>query len=416
MRRLIVEKSPPLHGIINVSGSKNAVLPIMAACILANGEIKLEDIPKLEDVLVMERMIKAIGLEVHEDGKNLYIKGTENIKCEAPYDLVRMLRASFLVMGPILARKGKVRIALPGGCNIGSRPVDLHLKGFRALGAEIDMGHGYVEAHAQALRGNKIYLDFPSVGATENIMMAAILAKGVTILENAAEEPEIVDLANFLNEMGAKVVGAGTDCIRIEGVEWLKGTSHTVIPDRIEAGTYMIAAAMTGGRVVIRNVEIEHLKPIVAKLTEAGVAIDINENEIVVDGRRGIRHVDVKTLPYPGFPTDLQPQMMAMLSIAQGTSIVIETVFENRFQHVPELKRMGADIKIEGRSAVVQGVDNLTGAEVKATDLRAGAALVLAGLVAERQTEVTEIQHIHRGYVDMKGKLEQVGARIREIN
>ncbi|MDI6600461.1 MAG: UDP-N-acetylglucosamine 1-carboxyvinyltransferase [Thermoanaerobacteraceae bacterium] len=413
MDRLIVEKSPPLNGIINISGSKNAVLPIMAASILSSGEVKLEEIPRLEDVLVMEQTINAIGLEVEEEGNNLYIKSTNNIKCEAPYELVRRMRASFLVMGPILSRKGRVKIALPGGCNIGTRPVDLHLKGFSALGADIEMGHGFVEASAFRLSGSKVYLDFPSVGATENIMMAATLAKGITIIENAAEEPEIVDLANFLNEMGARVIGAGTDCIRIEGVEELKGTSHTVIPDRIEAGTYMIAAAMTGGRVTIRNVEIEHLRPIIAKLTEAGVIITINENEIVIDGSNGIRHVDVKTLPYPGFPTDLQPQMMSMLSVAEGTSIIIETVFENRFQHVPELKRMGADIKIEGRSAVVQGVDSLTGAEVRATDLRAGASLVLAGLVAEGRTEVIEVQHIQRGYVDMKGKLERVGAKIR---
>lgn len=413
MDRLIVEKSPPLNGIINISGSKNAVLPIIAASILSDGDVQLEEIPRLEDVLVMEQVIRSIGLKIGESGNDLYIKGSNNILCEAPYDLVRRMRASFLIMGPILSKKGRVRMALPGGCNIGSRPVDLHLKGFSAMGADIEMGHGYVEASAPVLRGSKIYLDFPSVGATENIMMAATLAKGTTIIENAAEEPEIVDLANFLNEMGARVIGAGTDCIRIEGVQGLKGASHTVIPDRIEAGTYMIAAAMTGGMVTVKNVEIEHLRPIIAKLTEAGAIITIGENEITVDGRNGIRHVDVKTLPYPGFPTDLQPQMMAMLSIAHGTSIIIETVFENRFQHVPELKRMGADIKIEGRSAVVQGVESLTGAEVRATDLRAGASLVLAGLVAEGRTEIVEVQHIQRGYVDMKGKLEKVGAKIR---
>ncbi len=413
MDRLIVEKSPPLDGVINVSGSKNAVLPIMAASILSDGEVLLEDIPRLEDVLVMERVISSIGLEIGETGNNLYIKGSDNVRCEAPYELVRKMRASFLIMGPTLAKMGKIRMALPGGCNIGSRPVDLHLKGFSAMGADIKMGHGFVEASAPKLKGSKIYLDFPSVGATENIMMAATLAEGTTIIENAAEEPEIVDLANFLNEMGARVIGAGTDCIRVEGVEKLKGAEHTVIPDRIEAGTYMIAAAMTGGRITIKNVEIEHLRPIIAKLTEVGIIISIGDNEIVVDGRNGISPVDVKTLPYPGFPTDLQPQMMSMLTVARGTSIIIETVFENRFQHVPELKRMGADIKIEGRSAVVQGVESLTGAEVRATDLRAGASLVLAGLVADGRTDVVEVQHIERGYVDMKGKLEKVGAKIR---
>ncbi len=413
MDRLVIEKSPPLSGIINISGAKNAVLPIMAASILSSGEVLLEDIPWLEDVIVMERVLSSIGLEIGESGDNLYIKGSDNIKCEAPYELVRKMRASFLIMGPLLTRMGRVKMALPGGCNIGSRPVDLHLKGFSAMGADIKMGHGYVEASAARLKGSKIYLDFPSVGATENIMMAATLAEGTTIIENAAEEPEIVDLANFLNEMGARVIGAGTDIIRIEGVDELKGAHHTVIPDRIEAGTYMAAVAMTGGKATIKNVEVEHLRPVIAKLTEIGIIISMGENEIVVDGSNGMGHVDVKTMPYPGFPTDLQPQMMAMLSVARGTSIIIETVFENRFQHVPELKRMGADIKIEGRSAVVQGVESLTGAEVRATDLRAGASLVLAGLVADGRTDVVEVQHIQRGYVDMKGKLEKAGAKIR---
>jgi UDP-N-acetylglucosamine 1-carboxyvinyltransferase len=326
------------------------------------------------------------------------------------------MRASFLVLGPLLARCGQAKISLPGGCAIGTRPIDLHLKGFEALGAEIDIGHGYIEAKApHGLTGARIYLDFPSVGATENIMMAASLAAGQTILENPAHEPEIVDLANILNVMGANVRGAGTNVIKIDGVKTLHGTTYAVIPDRIEAGTYMVAAAMTGGDVYIENVLTEHLKPVIAKLKEAGVFIEEDTNGVRVRSTGLIRAVDIKTLPYPGFPTDMQAQFMALMTMAQGTSVITETVFENRFMHVDELKRMGANIKINGRSAVVEGVPILTGCPVKATDLRAGAALVLAGLVAQGRTEVGYIHHIDRGYDGIVDKLRGIGADIVRI-
>lgn len=412
--KFIVEKSPPLKGSVKISGAKNSVLPIIAASLLSSGEIVLDDIPTLEDVNVMIELIKHFGAICEFENEKLKIK--VDIKdVEAPYDLVKKMRASFLVMGPILARLGHAKISMPGGCAIGSRPIDLHLKGFQTLGADITIGHGYVEARAKKLTGKKIYLDFPSVGATENIMMAAVFAEGVTIIENAAEEPEIVDLANFLNKMGANIKGAGTDTIRIEGVKELKGAEHTVIPDRIEAGTFMVAAAMTGGNVLIENVIVDHVRSIIAKLTECGIKITEEPKGLRVKGIKNYKAVDIKTLTYPGFPTDMQAQMMVMMTVAKGTSVIIETVFENRFMHVDELKRMGANIKIEGRSAVVTGVDHLTGAEVKATDLRAGAALVLAGLIAEGRTEINDIYHIDRGYVKMEEKLKNLGAIIYRI-
>jgi len=315
-------------------------------------------------------------------------------------------------MGPLLARMGKARISMPGGCAIGTRPIDLHLKGFKALGAEVTLGYGFVEATAEKLIGAKIYLDFPSVGATENIMMAAVLAQGQTVIENAAEEPEITDLANFLNKMGADIKGAGTDTIKINGVKKLSGAIHPVIPDRIEAGTYMIAAAITGGNVLIDNVVPNHLKPIIAKLKEANIDVIEEGNGIRVIGKNRPEAIDIKTMPYPGFPTDMQSQFMALMSIANGTSITIETVFENRFMHVSELKRMGADIKIEGRSAIIEGKKSLLGAQVKATDLRAGAALILCGLVADGETEISETYHIDRGYVKIEEKLRGLGANI----
>ena len=412
--KFIVEKRQPLKGSVKISGAKNSVLPIIAASLLSSGEIVLDDIPTLEDVNVMIELIKHFGAICEFENEKLKIK--VDIKdVEAPYDLVKKMRASFLVMGPILARLGHAKISMPGGCAIGSRPIDLHLKGFQTLGADITIGHGYVEARAKKLTGKKIYLDFPSVGATENIMMAAVFAEGVTIIENAAEEPEIVDLANFLNKMGANIKGAGTDTIRIEGVKELKGAEHTVIPDRIEAGTFMVAAAMTGGNVLIENVIVDHVRSIIAKLTECGIKITEEPKGLRVKGIKNYKAVDIKTLPYPGFPTDMQAQMMVMMTVAKGTSVIIETVFENRFMHVDELKRMGANIKIEGRSAVVTGVDHLTGAEVKATDLRAGAALVLAGLIAEGRTEINDIYHIDRGYVKMEEKLKNLGAIIYRI-
>ncbi|MBP2071577.1 UDP-N-acetylglucosamine 1-carboxyvinyltransferase [Thermoanaerobacterium butyriciformans] len=413
--KIIVENSPALRGTVKISGAKNSVLPIIAASLLSYGEVLIDDVPELKDVNVMIELIKFLGANcTFKDGK---LKINVNLKdVEAPYDLVKKMRASFLVMGPILARLGRAKISLPGGCAIGTRPIDLHLKGFQTLGAEIDIGHGYVEARAKKLVGKKVYLDFPSVGATENIMMAAVFADGITTIENAAEEPEVVDLANFLNKMGANIKGAGTDTIRIEGVKELKGTEHTVIPDRIEAGTYMVASAMTGGDVLIENVIVDHIKPIIAKLTECGIDVFEEGTGVRVKGNRNYKAVDVKTLPYPGFPTDMQAQMMAMMAGAKGTSVIIETVFENRFMHVDELKRMGADIKIEGRTAVVTGIDHLSGAEVKATDLRAGAALILAGLIAEGKTIINDVHHIDRGYVNIEEKLKNLGAIIYRVD
>ena len=341
------------------------------------------------------------------------IDSSEITSCEAPYELVRCMRASFLVMGPLLAREGRARISQPGGCAIGTRPIDIHLKGFEALGVKIESGHGYIEATApNGLVGTTIYLDFPSVGATENLMMAATMAEGVTIIENAAQEPEIVDLANYLNVMGAKVRGAGTNVLHISGVKELKGAEHTVIPDRIEAGTYMVAAAMTNGDVRVENVLTEHLKPLIAKLKEAGATIYEDIGGVRVIGSEKIKPITIKTLPYPGFPTDMQAQVMALMTIADGRSFVTETVFENRFMHVEELIRMGADIHTEGRSATIQGVPKLMGCQVRATDLRAGAAMILAGLVADGVTEIGDIYHIDRGYEDIVTKLCSLGADI----
>nr|WP_092071011.1 UDP-N-acetylglucosamine 1-carboxyvinyltransferase [Dendrosporobacter quercicolus]NSL48451.1 UDP-N-acetylglucosamine 1-carboxyvinyltransferase [Dendrosporobacter quercicolus DSM 1736]SDM17356.1 UDP-N-acetylglucosamine 1-carboxyvinyltransferase [Dendrosporobacter quercicolus] len=418
MEKLVINGGRQLNGTIKISGAKNAVLPIIAAALLGQTPSTLEEVPDLEDVRTISEVLQHLGVPVATNSPNtLSIDSTQISTCEAPYELVRKMRASFLIMGPLLARRGLAKISLPGGCAIGTRPIDLHLKGFEALGAQIDIGHGYIEAKApQGLTGARIYLDFPSVGATENIMMAASMAQGQTILENPAHEPEIVDLANYLNVMGANIRGAGTNVIKIEGVRELKGSDYTIIPDRVEAGTYMVAAAMTNGDVYIENALIEHLKPVAAKLKEAGVYIEEDINGVRVKGNGAIRAVDIKTLPYPGFPTDMQAQFMAMLTIAQGTSIVSETVFENRFMHVDELKRMGANIKIEGRSAVVEGVARLTGCPVKATDLRAGAAMVLAGLVAEGETQIGYIHHIDRGYEGLVDKLCSIGADISRIS
>ncbi len=417
MEKLIVCGGRKLSGSIKISGAKNAVLPIIAASLLGTTPSRLEEIPALEDVCTISDVLRYLGVTVSaEEAGTLVVNSAKLSRCEAPYELVRKMRASFLVMGPLLARAGQARISLPGGCAIGTRPIDLHLKGFEALGAEIVLGHGYIEARTRKrLKGARIYLDFPSVGATENIMMAACLAEGQTILENPAEEPEIVDLANYLNAMGARIRGAGTNVIRIEGVSELKGTTHAVIPDRIEAGTYMVAAAITGGDVWLENALVEHLKPVTAKLKEAGVAIEEKIDGVMVHGTKTIKAVDIKTLPYPGFPPDMQAQFMALMTVAGGTSVITETVFENRFMHVDELKRMGANIKIEGRSAIVEGVPKLTGCPVKATDLRAGAALVLAGLVAEGKTQISCIHHIDRGYEDLVGKLASLGADIVRV-
>lgn len=419
MEKLIVKGGNRLVGAVKTSGAKNAVLPIIAASILGTTPSHLDEVPMLEDVHTISEVLKCLGLSVEcSPEKNvLDIDSTEITSYEAPYELVRTMRASFLVMGPLLARIGKARISMPGGCAIGARPIDIHLKGFEALGVKIEQGHGYIEASApEGLKGTSIYFDFPSVGATENIMMAASLAEGTTILENAAEEPEIVDLANYLNKMGAKIRGAGTDTIRIEGVEKLHGADYTIIPDRIEAGTYMIAAAMTGGDVVVENVLPEHQKPLIAKLREAGAVVEEDIDKVRVIGKNPLRAVSIKTLPYPGFPTDMQAQMMAMMVIAEGRSKVTETVFENRFMHVVELNRMGAQISTEGRSAVIDGPCKLTGCDVRATDLRAGAAMILAGLVAEGTTRIGDLHHIDRGYENIVAKLKNLGADIERVD
>lgn len=417
MERLIVKGGNRLVGTVKTSGAKNAVLPIIAASILGTSPSRLDEIPALEDVRTICAVLECLGIKVDaSEPHTLKIDSREITSCEAPYELVRSMRASFLVMGPLLARKGYARISQPGGCAIGTRPIDLHLKGFEALGVKIEQGHGYIEASApEGMTGANIYLDFPSVGATENIMMAAAMADGTTVLENPAEEPEIVDLANYLNQMGARVRGAGTNVITIEGVSELHGVQHSVIPDRIEAGTYMIAAAMTGGDVIIENVLPEHQKPLIAKLREAGALVEEDIDRIHVVGSGRLKAVDIKTLPYPGFPTDMQAQMMAMLSVAEGRSKITETVFENRFMHVVELNRMGANITTEGRSAVITGPAHLTGCTVRATDLRAGAAMILAGLVAEGATEICDIYHIDRGYEEIAAKLTRLGADIKRV-
>jgi len=413
--KIVVRKSQPLKGTVKINGAKNAVLPIIAATLLAKGKSVLKGVPNLRDVHVISDLLRHLGAKVEFNEDVLTVDATNIDTCEAPYELVRKMRASFLVMGPLLARFQSSKISMPGGCAIGTRPIDLHLKGFKSLGAHIEMDHGFIEAKADKLIGTKLYLDFPSVGATENIMMAAVCAEGTTIIENVAEEPEIVDLANFLNEMGANVKGAGTNTIKIKGVEALKGATHTVIPDRIEAGTYMVAAAITKGDVLVDNVLIDHLKPTIAKLREIGCEVFEMDNSVRVIGPKEIKPTDIKTLPHPGFPTDMQSQFMALLSVSKGTGVVIETVFENRFMNVQELNRMGANIKIEGRSAVVQGVDQLQGSTVNATDLRAGAALVLAGLVSEGETVIGDTYHIFRGYVDIDKKLNALGANIEII-
>ncbi len=415
MSYILVRGGRPLSGTVRVHGAKNAVLPIIAGTLLCQTPTKLVDVPALHDVATISDVIRHLGAEVNLGTNTAQVDAGCLTDFEAPYDLVRKMRASVLIMGPLLSRLGRARVALPGGCAIGSRPIDLHLKGFAALGAEIVLGHGFVQAEAAKLHGARIYLDFPSVGATENIMMAAVCAEGTTTIENAAEEPEISDLATFLNACGAHIHGAGTDVIRIEGVQGLHGCEHQVIPDRIEAGTYLVAGAITGGDIVVENAVGAHLKPVIAKLREVGCTIEDLGDALHLRANGRPRAIDVTTLPYPGFPTDMQAQMTSLLAVAEGNSVVTETVFENRFMHVDELRRMGARIRIDGRSAFVTGVDQLTGAPVNATDLRAGAALVLAGLAAEGETRVGCISHIDRGYVSLVDDLRGLGAHIERV-
>ncbi|CAJ1317833.1 UDP-N-acetylglucosamine 1-carboxyvinyltransferase [Paenibacillus sp. PK4536] len=414
MSKFIVRGGKRLTGSVKVSGAKNSVLPIIAASLLGeNGVSTIHDAPSLDDVMTISKVLESLGAVVTYQDETIQVNAEELTSCEAPYEWVSKMRASFLVMGPLLTRLGKTRISLPGGCAIGTRPIDQHLKGFEAMGAEINLGQGYIEAKCDGrLRGAKIYLDVASVGATENIMMAATLAEGTTTIENAAKEPEIVDLANYLNSMGAKVRGAGTGVIRIEGVESLNGTEHTVIPDRIEAGTYMVAAAITGGNVYVEGAIADHLGPVISKMEEMGITIIPDENGVQVIADKPLRAVDLKTLPYPGFPTDMQAQMMALMLASEGTSIISETVFENRFMHVDEFNLMNAGIRIEGRTSIVTGGASLVGAKVCSTDLRAGAALICAGLISEGTTEVSGTHHIDRGYVHLAEKLSGLGADI----
>lgn len=413
MACFILDGGKRLTGTVKIDSAKNAVLPVLAAALLTKSQCVIEDAPELDDVKVMREVLTSLGSKVEHKGVNISINSENIHSFEAPYELMRKMRASFLVMGPLLARKGKARISMPGGCAIGSRPIDLHLKGFAALGAKIDVGHGFVEASCDKLVGASIYLDFPSVGATENIMMAAALAQGQTVIGNCAKEPEIIDLANFLNSMGARIRGAGTDVIKIDGVNDLNGISYKVIPDRIETGTFLVAGAITGGDILLENALPEHLKPVIAKLSECGATVTEEPEGIRVVGGGRPNATDIKTMPYPGFPTDMQAQMAAFLTLSEGTSMVIESVFENRFMHVEELRRMGAKIKIDGRIAVIEGVEKLSGAPVKATDLRAGAALILAGLAAEGTTRVMNIFHVERGYVNIAEKLRKIGADIK---
>ncbi len=414
MDTIIIEGGRELAGEIEVSGAKNAALPILAASLLADGWCTFHNIPDLVDVRTIKKLLVSLGAEV-EEGDPLRINGGDIKSGLASYDLVKTMRASILVLGPLVARMGRARVSLPGGCAIGARPVNLHLKALRALGAEIDIRDGYVEAKCDSLRGTTIYFDISTVTGTENIMMAAVLAKGTTVLENAAREPEVVNLATVLNGMGAKIRGAGTDLITIEGVASLHPVEARVIPDRVEAGTYMIAAALTGGEVLLRGAESTHLEALITKLREAGVSIDDADGGLRVSRTGRVQGVDITTLPYPGFPTDLQAQMMVLMTGAQGISVIRETVFENRFMHVNELMRMGADILIEGNRAVVKGVERLRGAPVMATDLRASASLVLAGLVAEGTTELSRVYHLDRGYEGIEKKLAGLGARIRRV-
>ncbi len=415
MEKIVVEGGVPLMGRIRVKGAKNACLPIMAASLLTGKSIVLENVPSLDDVRTLSYLLKSLGAEVYRDRSNerIFINSRRLTTSTAPYGPVRRMRASFLITGPLLARLGRVRISLPGGCAIGTRPIDLHLKGLKAMGAQFTMDDGYIEAEAEYLKGAEIYLDYPSVGATENILMAAVPAKGTTIIENAATEPEVSDLANFLNTLGAKIKGAGTPLIRIEGVSSLKGGRYRVIPDRIEAGTLMVAAAISGGDVLIEKVIPQHLTAVIAKLQEMGIMVEEAKRGCLrVRSRGRPRAVDIKTLPYPGFPTDLQPQFMALLTLARGTSVITETVFEKRYMHIEELARMGARIRIEDRAAIITGRQLLQGASVRAADLRGGAALILAALAARGFSEIRGIHHIRRGYSRIVKRLRSLGARI----
>lgn len=416
MAKILIKGGNPLNGSIIVSGAKNAALPVMAATLLSSEPVILRNVPDLNDVNTMAKVLQALGVKVKKLEKGVYsFDASGKIFQEAPYELVKTMRASFFVMGPLLARLKKARVPLPGGCAIGVRPVNIHLKGFEALGAKVSIDGGCAVAVADKLSGNKIMLDFPSVGATENLMMASALSEGKTVIENAAQEPEIIDLANFLNTLGAKISGAGGQIITIEGVSKLHGGEYKIIPDRIEAGTFMVMGAIGGGKILVENAEPDHQHALINKLREMGAEIQINKDSVEVFAPNGLKGIEVKTMPFPGFPTDMQAQLMVAMCVAEGTSFISETIFENRFMHVAELSRMGADLHTHDRTAVIKGVKSLKGAPVSATDLRAGAAMVLAGLIAEGQTEISQVYHIDRGYEDLTGRLKKLGADIRRI-
>jgi len=415
MKSIYINGGKKLSGEVMISGAKNAALPILAAALLCEGKHRITNVPRLADVTTFGRILQNMGVSFERQESVVLIDSTALATPEAPYDLVRTMRASVLVLGPLVARMGRARVSLPGGCAIGARPINLHLMGLEKLGAIVEIEHGYVVASAKRLRGANIYFDTVTVTGTENIMMAATLAEGETILENAAREPEIVDLANALIKMGAKIEGAGTDIIRIQGVEKLRPMDYSVMPDRIETGTFVIAAAITGGTVTIRNCFPGHLDAVLSKVAEAGVLITTDAGTIQVTGQRTIKPVNVKTLEYPGFPTDMQAQIMSLVSLAEGTSVINETIFENRFTHVAELRRMGADIQTDGRTAIIKGVPKLSAAPVMATDLRASASLILAGLAAEGQTVISRIYHLDRGYDNIEQKLSALGADIKRV-
>ncbi|GBR75745.1 UDP-N-acetylglucosamine 1-carboxyvinyltransferase [Candidatus Termititenax persephonae] len=416
MAKVKIIGEQPLHGAINISGAKNSALPILAAAVLLDGESIISNVPQLTDITTMVRMLRSINILAEQSGGKIRIVNKKQVKHLIPYELVTKMRASFFIAGPILAKVGMVRVPMPGGCAIGSRPVDIHLKGFQALGAVVSLEHGFIEIRCKKLKGGQVNFPFPSVGATENIMMAATLAEGVTTIANAAREPEIVDLADLLNEAGANISGAGSSTIVITGVSALHGVKHAVIPDRIEAGTMLLAGLITRGQITVNNVRPADISALLSVLSETGARFEIENNSITAALGARWRGAQVVTQPYPGFPTDMQAQLMAYLALAEGASTVRETIFENRFMHIGELQRMGARIRAEERTAIIEGVAGLSGAEVKATDLRAGAALWLAGLAAQGETTIYGVEHIERGYEKLTEKLSALGARIKRIN
>lgn len=415
MQKLAIQGGTKLTGEVRISGAKNAALPIMCASILTAEELHLSNLPDMHDVATMEKLLAQMGVKISASSQAATFNGAQVDKLEAPYDMVKTMRAAILVLGPLVTRFGEARVSLPGGCAIGSRPVDLHIKGLQAMGAEINIEHGYIHATAKRLKGAHICFDLVSVTGTENLMMAATLADGETVLENAAREPEVVDLANCLIAMGAKISGAGSDTITISGVAKLHGASHRVMPDRIESGTFLVAAAATGGNITLIDARADILDNVLDKLREAGAKIIVSTGRINIDMRQRPTSVNLRTAPYPAFPTDMQAQFMALNAIAEGSAIVVETIFENRFMHVQELRRLGAQIDVEGNTAIIKGVTQLEGATVMATDLRASASLVIAGLVAQGETIVDRIYHLDRGYEHIEAKLSALGAQINRI-